>query len=136
MPRSAPSPCRVPGCALLATDKAHQGYCEEHKGEVKQRRRTVDKRYAKRRSSDATQSTLDAFYKTGAWRRCRDAYIKGSPLCEHCSECGVIKGADVVDHIVERRDGGSDYSHNNLQSLCHACHNDKTIAERRQRNGN
>ena len=136
MPRSAPSPCRVPGCALLANDKTLQGYCVEHRGELQKKRRKYQTTSRQRRNENAEQLLLDAFYRSGAWRRCRDAYIKKSPLCEHCSERGVVKSADVVDHIIERRDGGANYEHNNLQSLCHGCHNEKTINERRRRDGN
>ena len=89
-----------------------------------------------RRQQDLIQAELDAFYKKAPWKKCREAYIASSPLCEHCSSRGVTKPADVVDHIIERRDGGSNYDHSNLQSLCHGCHNEKTINERRKRYGN
>jgi len=50
------------------------------------------------------------------------------PLCRHCKREGRITAAVDVDHIVARRDGGSD-DHDNLQSLCKRHHSIKTRAE-------
>ena len=123
-------------CANLATDRALQGYCIEHRGEFDKKRRKHQRVSRQRRQENTQQAKLDAFYRTAAWRKCRNAYIAKQPLCEHCATVGTIKPADVVDHIVERRDGGDNYNHNNLQSLCHGCHNAKTQEERGVRNGN
>ena len=60
-------------------------------------------------------------------------YRRTYPLCDHCSEKGITKSADVVDHIIEIRDGGDPLSYDNLQALCHKCHNKKTAQERKHR---
>lgn len=133
MPSKAPTPCRDPGCANLCRGgkDEYKGYCVDHARNVKlqQQRRSR----AKRRNNQQ-QHTLDQFYSTTAWRAMRSAYIAKYPLCRMCAEAGRVVAADVVDHIVERKDGGADLDPRNLQSLCHACHNDKTQQERRRRN--
>lgn len=55
-----------------------------------------------------------------AWQRLRLAHLLAEPMCR---ECGA-KATDV-DHIVPRRQGGTDAAPN-LQSLCHSCHSRKT----------
>ena len=133
MPRKAPTPCRDPSCAKLcngSTDE-YKGYCSEHANNVK---RQQQRRSRAKRRNNQQQQTLDKFYHTTAWRTLRSAFISKYPLCKMCTEAGKVVPADVVDHIVERRDGGSDLDPRNLQSLCHACHNDKTQQERRNRN--
>ena len=132
MPRSAPSPCRIPGCAKLS----HSGFCEDHAREAELRKRQYQRRARERRRDDTTQHQLDRFYHKASWKACRKAYIAANPLCTQCEAYGRVVPGDVVDHIVERRDGGSDYNHSNLQTLCHGCHNEKTHKERRVRNGN
>lgn len=81
-----------------------------------------------------SETALQGFYNTPAWKKCRKAFRAANPLCKSCEQRGRIVSADVVDHIVERRDGGADLDWSNLQSLCHACHNAKSADERRQRN--
>ena len=60
------------------------------------------------------------------WQAIRAAILADHPLCAECSAL-----ATDVDHIVPRRQGGSDHE-SNLQALCHACHGRKTAKERRQ----
>ena len=83
---------------------------------------------------DDQDRKLDSFYSSKDWKATRKAYFVRNPLCEHCDLNGVLKSGDVVDHIVERRDGGSDHDFSNLQTLCHACHNRKSAEERLWRN--
>jgi 5-methylcytosine-specific restriction protein A len=69
-------------------------------------------------------------YRKKRWRQLRAFWIQGSPLCVECEQKGRTVVADVVDHIrpVKQWAGGM-YDMNNLQSLCHSCHNRKTYEE-------
>lgn len=132
MPKRAPSPCNEPGCAALCygTKDEYRGRCPEH---AKPLKAAHQRRQRQTRKANTRQRELDSFYSTPEWRKLRAAYIARNPLCTMCSAVGRTVAADVVDHIHERRDGGADLDSSNLQSLCHACHNDKTQQERRRR---
>lgn len=54
------------------------------------------------------------------WLKIRAEHLEMEPWCRACG----IHATDV-DHIVPRRQGGSD-DHPNLQSLCHSHHSQKT----------
>jgi 5-methylcytosine-specific restriction protein A len=70
------------------------------------------------------------FYKSKAWRKCRESYIpKVFGICEHCGDPGYI-----LDHIEEItpeniNDPEITLNHENLQYLCLACHNRKTFGK-------
>lgn len=49
-------------------------------------------------------------------------------LCQPCLAKGRPTQATEVDHIKARSKGGTD-NDENLQSICHDCHVDKTMAE-------
>lgn len=53
-------------------------------------------------------------------------------LCQHCLQKGRLTALTLstaeVDHIVRLEDGGSN-DDENLQTLCHDCHADKSVAE-------
>ena len=68
-------------------------------------------------------------YSRVRWRKLRALWISGNPLCIHCELEGRTKEADVVDHIKPVKQNGKMYDINNLQSLCHSCHNRKTYEE-------
>jgi 5-methylcytosine-specific restriction protein A len=67
------------------------------------------------------------------WKKLRKLKASINPLCEHCYMYNIITALAVVDHVIELEDGGEPYDINNLQSLCHSCHNRKTIVERKKR---
>ena len=73
---------------------------------------------------------LDLFYQGRRWRVLRNKYIQNNPLCVYCEKDGRLIKGNVVDHIVPRTQGGSDYSLDNLQTLCTSCHNSKSSGER------
>jgi len=54
------------------------------------------------------------------WRKTRAAFLLRNPQCEVCG-----RQATDVDHIIPRRDGGTD-DWANLQALCHEHHSMKT----------
>lgn len=62
----------------------------------------------------------DRYYDTRQWRELRAAVLHRD--CHTCVTPGCRKRAEVVDHIVPRKQGGSD-SVANLRSLCRSCDN-------------
>lgn len=69
------------------------------------------------------------FYGTEYWRRIRDEQLDEYPFCQWPVDEGQCnKLATDVDHIIERKRGGSD-APSNRQSLCHAHHSSKTMSE-------
>ena len=116
MPRSAPTPCRHPGCAQVLTTP---GYCESHQS-------LAHKDYSNaRRSFDRELG----FYQSTRWRAMRAAVLADSPLCCKCQAKGLFRAAKVVDHILAIKQGGARFERLNLQSLCVPCHNAKTASE-------
>lgn len=73
------------------------------------------------------------FYRSTAWRKLRVEQLRRQPLCERCLAQGRHTPAYVVDHIRPVNQGGAPLDLENLQSLCAACHNRKSGAERHQR---
>jgi 5-methylcytosine-specific restriction endonuclease McrA len=54
-------------------------------------------------------------------------------LCVMCKADGILNKANVVDHIIEIKDGGEPFDIKNTQSLCHLHHNKKSALERKKR---
>lgn len=86
----------------------------------------------------------DNLYHTSRWTRLSKEWRRSHPLCAECQRKGIIKAADVADHIIPWPVCGNDgfYDRNNLQSLCEACNHEKgqrdkaVIAQwRRERSG-
>ena len=73
------------------------------------------------------------FYRSTAWRKLRAEQLRQQPLCECCLAHDRHTPARVVDHIRPVNHGGEPLDIENLQSLCAACHNRKSGAERHQR---
>jgi 5-methylcytosine-specific restriction protein A len=61
------------------------------------------------------------------WRKRRLSVISRDPICRMCRD----QLTQEVDHIKRKAEGGTD-DMNNLQGLCRACHQDKTISENRE----
>lgn len=73
------------------------------------------------------------FYRSRKWRRLRAEVIKECPLCEHCSSTNEPVLADVVDHKIPLFiDETLALDRDNLQSLCHQCHNKKTQEDKKK----
>lgn len=131
MPRAAPTPCKSPGCPNLVPEGLAGGFCVGHVREARAPRRTT----ARRRRMDNEELKRDAWYSSKKWTSLRRAFISRNPLCRICDANGFVRSADVVDHIIERKDNDAlRLNWDNLQSLCHSCHNQKSADEKRKRN--
>ena len=70
----------------------------------------------------------DGFYKSWAWKRCRDSYLTSvGNLCERCLAKGLIVPADQVHHKIRLtpeniNDPTISLNHDNLEALCMDCH--------------
>lgn len=64
------------------------------------------------------------FYRSKAWKDCRASYIiKAHGLCERCTA-----GGKIVHHKIYLNESNIDdpnvtLNHDNLELLCHDCHN-------------
>jgi 5-methylcytosine-specific restriction endonuclease McrA len=69
-----------------------------------------------------------AFYSSGAWKECREAYKKSvAGLCEECLKHGYYVPGDAVHHKVHLtpenvNDPSISLNWDNLQLLCRDCH--------------
>ena len=70
----------------------------------------------------------EAFYKSTAWTKCREAYIRQSGgLCERCLNKGLYVPGEIVHHKVHLtprniHDPTISCSFDNLELLCRYCH--------------
>ena len=103
--------CAHPGCNRLTAD----GYCPDHRprktrGESeKWHYLYVDKRYG--------------------WQQRRTDQLLAEPFCRECARQGIRTYATDADHVVPHRGNVELFLHGELQSLCHAHHSAKTMAE-------
>lgn len=79
--------------------------------------------------ADTPNEWCQEIYASALWRRLRRSYLMNHPLCEECEGKGIIKAATDVHHIHEISNAVTRleaydiaYDSNNLQSLCHECH--------------
>ena len=116
MPIQAARPCRHAGCGQLSRDGS--GFCQAHQADKK------INRFADPHRPSASQRGYGA-----EWRKTRARVMKrDAGLCQGCLKDGILKLATQVDHIVSKRQGGSD-DEANLQALCDGCHRFKTARE-------
>lgn len=116
MPKSPKRPCNHQGCPALTND----AYCEKHR-----------KQTAREYNTNVRDQELHKFYNSKQWRDIRKEVLLRDLYT--CITCG--QRAEIVDHIVEIKDGGCRTCKDNLQSLCRACHNTKTKQEVQRRKG-
>lgn len=66
-------------------------------------------------------------YHTARWTKLSKAFRASHPLCVMCADKGVIKPAQVTDHVIPYPVCGVDgfYDENNLQALCEECNHKK-----------
>jgi len=111
MPNKPNKYCAAYPCPNLAINGA---YCVEHR-------------------PAAAQKETHPFYLSVQWRRFRDWYLGKHPLCEQCEREGRLTPAQMVDHVIEIKDGGALTDESNAMSLCWKCHALKTADERSKR---
>lgn len=107
--------CVYPGCRMLTADR----YCPAHKPKPR-----PDK-------ASAAWHYLYTDPRYGWVKRSRDQLIR-EPFCRECWRQGIRTPATEVDHIKPHRGNVESFLHGELQSLCHACHSRKTMAENGQ----
>ena len=69
------------------------------------------------------------FYNSTRWRKVAAGFRDKNPVCIECEKKGIIKPSEVTDHILSIRNGGAKFNEDNLQALCHSCHNIKSGKE-------
>ncbi|MBM7598483.1 5-methylcytosine-specific restriction protein A [Virgibacillus halotolerans] len=116
--------CLSYGCGELIRDGA---YCVKHKDErVKQ----YDK-YERNKESRM-------FYQSSNWKKVRQ-YVKARDgnLCQLCLKDKRFTQADVCDHYIPLEfDKSKGLDPSNLWMLCHGCHNQKTVDDRKKYSNN
>lgn len=104
--------CEHAGCTVLVPYDVK--YCTEHK------KQSEKQRYSYRMEREGK---YQRFYKTTAWRKLSHNYLLANPLCEWCLKNGIMRKADIVDHIEPIRDNWDRrLDKDNLRSLCNSCH--------------
>lgn len=79
------------------------------------------------------------FYKSAAWKRCREGYIKKcGGLCERCLAKGLIVPGYIVHHKIHlNADNVNEPSialnYDNLEYLCLDCHNKEHFGQNEKR---
>ena len=112
IPKLPPRPCTSARCREMAVKS---GKCEAHQPPPW------------KSSEGKTASERGYGYK---WKKVREKALKrDGHLCQECFKAGRVTMATEVDHIFNKKRGGTDELFN-LQSLCNPCHKVKTIEER------
>ncbi len=74
-------------------------------------------------------------YNSTRWRGISKIHKMQHPLCEECLLYNILTPVDICDHVKEIQDHPElTWDLDNLRSLCHSCHNNKTADEVRKRN--
>jgi len=114
MPRRMPRVCRTPAC----NGTTHRVYCA-----------TCEQRRGRRGADEARPSAAKRGYGR-AWRRLRAAKLARDPICEidGCDQPAV----DVHHRVPVRVTGRVLVSLDELLSMCHSHHSQRTVEESRE----
>lgn len=88
----------------------------------------MNRSYPFRCGSFAMKKYAEQFYKSNAWKQCRETYIKSvGYLCEDCLEKGKYVPAEEVHHKIflnprNINDPNITLNFKNLVALCRECH--------------
>lgn len=80
-----------------------------------------------------------SFYKSAAWLKTRDSYMKSQGgLCERCRKDGILTPAEIVHHKIyltedNYKDPSVSLNWDNLEALCLDCHNREHFGEQTDR---
>ena len=80
-----------------------------------------DHKDRKERTNGYDRRRSDAPYHSSRWTKVAKAWKVEHPLCEACKSKGIIKAAEVVDHIVPWPICQDFFDETNFQSLCAEC---------------
>jgi 5-methylcytosine-specific restriction protein A len=111
-----------PVTELLATYLVDKGRCPKH-------RKSNERQYDRQRGSATARGYGPRWQRLRLRILQRDAY-----LCQECKRAGRLNPVGKsghVDHIIPKREGGTDED-TNLQTLCASCHNSKKQREERR----
>jgi 5-methylcytosine-specific restriction enzyme A len=116
MPHRAKRVCCAPGCGALCDGP----YCARHAATILATRRQID-----RQRGSASKRGYGR--RHGRWRK---MILARDPLCKIAVLCDGTAISTEADHIIPLSRGG-DWSMENGQGACHACHSHKTALETR-----
>ncbi|WP_078392089.1 HNH endonuclease [Shouchella patagoniensis] len=131
MPPKPLRSCKAPACGKLTREK----YCEDHEHLTEKDKRDKWIQYDKTKRYTEENKSYNAFYKSPQWIGMREAVKRRDKgLCVKCQMQKRLVPMAIVDHIRPLKDDWSlRLNPENLQSLCHACHNIKTARENADR---
>jgi 5-methylcytosine-specific restriction enzyme A len=104
---------------------------EKYEVEQTERKKERQKKYDKDYDRFKRDPKSTAFYKSREWKQVRlSALRRDKWMCRHCLKDKKAKPAAVVDHIIPIKVNWSlRLSLDNMQALCHKCHNLKTLKD-------
>lgn len=110
-------PCKEFGCGKLT----REAYCITHEGKAEEEAAVKRREYNRL----IRPAYITRFYGGGDWVRLRAvAMVRDNHLCQRCLKSNRLQAAHVVHHLIEVRDDWNKrLDLNNLESLCHTCHN-------------
>ena len=113
--------CKEPGCRSRA---AKRGYCADHQIYVSAENKLYDDH---KRDKEKTK-----VYNSSRWRKLRLRVLQEHPLCTRCHAKGLIKLAQMVDHLAgfKNKDDFRAWDEEYLYPLCNQCHAVVTAMEK------
>ncbi|MCH3911282.1 MAG: HNH endonuclease [Limosilactobacillus oris] len=110
---------------------------DNYQGMTKEEKHKHNQRVYRQRMAASAKAPHDynRFYKTSAWVKLSHRTLQNSPVCVSCLRKGIIKKADLVDHIEPIRENWDKrLDPSNLQPLCYRCHRIKTKQDHEREN--
>jgi len=93
----------------------------------------ISRPWVQEREAFGRRKDNSKFYNSRKWRKFATAYREKHPYCVKCDDEGLVGPANVCDHIrgldwlIEQ--GLNPIAEEEVQSLCHHCHNKKSGKE-------